>query len=668
MLAPSSDGLGNLGAIDGSLAFKPPIGLGLVIDAAGIVSGGGYLEHDEEKGQYAGVAQIGFLTLDLSAIGVLTTKMSDGTDGWSLFLSVFSEFPPHTTRFRFTLNGVGGLVGINRTLDDEALRERLLQGALDSIMFPDDPVANAPIIIDDIEVVFPPAQGQFIFGAMMKVGWGTPSLLTVDLGVMVELPDPVRIALLGQLESILPTRDIRILELHMDVFGLADLTAQTLALDAVIRDSHIVDLLTLSGDMSMRADLLDQPTMLLSIGGFHPDFKAPAEFPTIRRMQASIPVGPAAKVELACYVAFTSNTFQMGGRLDVWAKFVGFTAEGFIEADALIQYVPFGFAIHIGFGATVNAGSITLMGVEVNGNLLGPSPWEVFGTATFEILGFKTDINLEISVGKDKDTIAEQYDIAELLVKALLQAENWSVPEDGDLLNSARLRELEADETPSVHPAGQVQVMQKLVPLGVDIETFAGTDVDGQDKFSVNKVRVGDDWRAIDDDEFIQDWFAPAQFFNMSDDEKVKAPSFEMMDGGVRFGSVSVEAGNEAELDVEYEEIFIDPSLNQRRMSKIPQSALSVDYLSKVTGLAATEKHRLNNARFNTLAIEPKYQVSPQRYVGMDVETGDLANAISFQQGKTYAEVASKAKKNKAASILGTGSFEVVPREELLIR
>ena len=52
----------------------------------------------------------------------------------------------------------------------------------------------------------------------------------------------------------------------------------------------------------------------------------------------------------------------------------------------------------------------------------------------------------------------------------------------------------------------------------------------------------------------------------------------------------------------------------------------------------------------------------------MNAETGDLANAISLQQGKTYAEVASKAKKNKTASILGTGNFEVVPREELLIR
>ena len=48
---------GNLGIADLALDFKPPSGVGLSIDAAG-VTGGGFLSLDTDKGQYAGVVQL----------------------------------------------------------------------------------------------------------------------------------------------------------------------------------------------------------------------------------------------------------------------------------------------------------------------------------------------------------------------------------------------------------------------------------------------------------------------------------------------------------------------------------------------------------------------------------------------------------------------------------
>jgi len=58
----------------------------------------------------------------------------------------------------------------------------------------------------------------------------------------------------------------------------------------------------------------------------------------------------------------------------------------------------------------------------------------------------------------------------------------------------------------------------------------------------------------------LRDQFAPAQFFAMSDDEKLAAPSFEQMDAGLVFGSdaVSFDATQLVAANLQYESIVID--------------------------------------------------------------------------------------------------------------
>src|SRR5262249_6874959 len=49
---------GNLGPLDLNLGFKAPSGVGLSVDARGVVTGGGFLFHDEVQGLYAGAMQL----------------------------------------------------------------------------------------------------------------------------------------------------------------------------------------------------------------------------------------------------------------------------------------------------------------------------------------------------------------------------------------------------------------------------------------------------------------------------------------------------------------------------------------------------------------------------------------------------------------------------------
>ena len=80
---------GNLGPADLDIAFKPPTGLGLAIDAS-VVVGGGYLSFDPEKEEYSGVLQLEIAEkISVKAIGMLTTRMPDGGKGYSLVADHF---------------------------------------------------------------------------------------------------------------------------------------------------------------------------------------------------------------------------------------------------------------------------------------------------------------------------------------------------------------------------------------------------------------------------------------------------------------------------------------------------------------------------------------------------------------------------------------------------
>src|SRR5205085_3242250 len=140
-----------------------------------VVKGGGFLSFNDQEESYAGVLELAIEdVIQIKAIGLLTTKMPDGSHGFSLLVILTAQFPAIQLGFGFALTGLGGLAGINRTIDTEALRSGVRNGTVSSIMFPDDPVANAPKIVSDVGAVFPPAVGRYVFGPMVELAWGTP--------------------------------------------------------------------------------------------------------------------------------------------------------------------------------------------------------------------------------------------------------------------------------------------------------------------------------------------------------------------------------------------------------------------------------------------------------------------------------------------------------------
>jgi hypothetical protein len=141
-LSLPADGRRNAGFVNYQIAFKPPNGVGLALDV-GILKGGGFLYFDFDKGEYFGGIELMFQGLfTLKCIGIINTKMPDGSPGFSLLIIITAEFSPIQLGFGFTLIGVGGLLGVNRTARLDVLREGVKTNALKSILFPEDIVAN----------------------------------------------------------------------------------------------------------------------------------------------------------------------------------------------------------------------------------------------------------------------------------------------------------------------------------------------------------------------------------------------------------------------------------------------------------------------------------------------------------------------------------------------
>jgi hypothetical protein len=342
---------GNLGPVQVDIGFKPPNGVGLSIDA-GVVKGGGFLFLDFDKGEYAGALELSIQnTIQVAAIGIINTKFPDGTQGFSLLIIVAVQFTPGIALgMGFFLSGLGGMLGINRTINVPALRDGVKNNAIEHIMFPEDVVANINTLLPQIKLIFPIQRDQFMIGFMAKITWGVPPLISIEFGLAIEFINPVRIAILGVLKIALPTEDAAILQLQVNFVGIIDFEKGYLSFDASLYNSRILTF-TLEGDMALRLNWGSSKGFLMSVGGFHPAFKPPQELnvPNMKRLTLTILSGNPNLV-LTSYFAITSNTVQFGAKIDFRFELSEFSVIGYLQFDVLFQFSPFNFICNIAAG------------------------------------------------------------------------------------------------------------------------------------------------------------------------------------------------------------------------------------------------------------------------------------------------------------------------------
>ena len=124
----------------------------------------------------------------------------------------------------------------------------------------------------------------------------------------------------------------------------------------------------------------------LAVGGLNPRFAPPAGMPALDRITIALSAGNNPRLTCAAYFAITSNTMQFGARAQLYAEAYGFSVEGDVGFDVLIQLSPFHFIADFHASMQLKRGSRNLFKVSLAGELEGPRPLRVSGKASFEIL------------------------------------------------------------------------------------------------------------------------------------------------------------------------------------------------------------------------------------------------------------------------------------------
>jgi Family of unknown function (DUF6603) len=582
-LAPVADRSGNAGPLAVHVGFKPPTGLGASVDAGPVV-GGGFLFFDDIKEEYGGGIELGFQTFHFTAIGLLTTKMPDGSHGFSLIVVIAAEFNPIQLGYGFTLNGVGGLVGINRGLNVDFLRSGLKDGTLDSIRFPHDVAANAPRILSDLRNTFPVQEEEYVFGPMVAIGWGA-SIIRLDIGLVLQLPSPLRLIIIGTLTLALPpTTDDEevILWLQLDLLGVIDFDKGEVSFDGALRNSRIAAF-PISGQMAMRLTVSGQPTFGLSAGGFNPKFTPPPNFPPLDRLAISLADGDNPRLRLEAYKALTANTLQMGARMDLYVqKDLGtlgdITVSGYLGFDAMLKFSPLSFTVEMGGQFSIKRNGDEFASVVLDLLLSGPQPWHAMGTASFKVMGFSASVGFDLTVGDPPPPFPLlPIDPLPLLLAALGDRDNWSANPIDNVHAVVTLSDPGPSEDVVVHPLGTLTLRQRVLPLDFALEVFGHAELaGGRSTFGIETITVGGDDLARTE---IRDHFAPGDFLKLTDDQKLARPSFENYKAGYSIGSPGLEAGARAQANFGYRQYVIDaPDAEPRALGvtgKVSPTALA---------------------------------------------------------------------------------------------
>jgi hypothetical protein len=674
---------GNLGPAQlDTPSFLFPTGAGLLVDASGIV-GGGFLSFDRDEGRYDGILQLRFEDIGLTAIGLISTKLPDGSKGFALLIIIGVTFSPAIQlSFGFVLSAVGGLLAINRRMDVEVLRSGLRNGTLDSVLFPEDPVRNAPLILSNLRAAFPIEEGRYVLGPMVTIGWGSPQIISADIGIFIEIPQPIVIVLLGQIEAMFPTRDDPVVELHIDVLGELRPAKRKLSIDATLHHSKIL-VYTLYGDAALRWRWGDDSLFVMSLGGFHPNFRDAPSDVDLRRL--TIELRSTSSFDLSCraYQALTSNTLQFGARLDLHAEVSKASVDGYLSFDALIQFSPFSFDVDIRGGVTAEACGVSVS-IKLSIGLSGPTPWDARGRASFEVCCCDIDVDFHKTWGRDDKARVPAVDPLPALLAALNRPESWATALPPDSAMVEALRSLEpkvptatTEGTPPppppppvvlAHPTGRLEVRQKVAPLGIKLDQFGNAPVAGHNEFRLFAPTNGGTPGLVVQP--LDELFARAQFEEMSNKKKLSIPSFEKMQGGVSIGTDESKAyGASVPHPLAYECILVGEDQTSTPQGR---AGMSWNRGKRLVRGAAARRSPLRGAgrhRFERLGVPAKVGVGEESYVV--ARRSDLTAVVTAPRGRTdrgmtRMEADQALDRYVAQHPNETGQLEVVPAFEVV--
>lgn len=621
-LVPSENGV--FGRFDIVFGLKTPTGYAIALDAAPI-TGGGFLSASDNE--YRGALALKFETFGFAAFAILNTKLPGGVPGFSFVASIFGDFVL-PLGYGFFLTGLGGIIGVNRTVNTDALRQVLYEGNLDSILFPADPIANAATILDHMAAIFPARQGQYVFGPIARIAFSKPPLIEGKLGLVLEIGNDFRLLILGSLGSHLPSREHALVVLEVTFFGEINFGAGTISFDATLQNSRILAW-AVSGDMAARTGWAPRIDHVISFGGLHPSYPRPANLPDLRRMSINFGTNNP-RVSLWSYQAVTLNSLQFGAGGDLYAKgpkipFVGrLAAEGHAYFDALIYFNPFAFDAALGgsLALLIDGDEIASLGFDLR--LTGPNPFVIDGKVWVSVCGIDVDFGIHHSWGDRREIPAAVANPVAILRDAIAAAPVLEPIPATSLADGVHFKPIRSGDGPRpTSPMGGLRFSQKAMPLGIVIEKIGEAEITGTARSFDLAVFAGTQQITLAPTELD---FVRGHFWRTSESERLRAPTFERHKSGFEIAAADklvVDIPRAVNVQYGYEFILLGDEDTANSSPTSPFSALGP---ASVTTWMDSH-HRINTRPLDIVAIVAPAAdapiVKPRRFRVIDDTTGE---------------------------------------------
>jgi hypothetical protein len=560
---PAAGGGGTAGRWQPRLTPVPPDGLGVVIKA-GPVAGGGYIGYDRDRGEYSGVLQVhvgavgaGF---DVTALALLDTKIPGREGDWALLAIVAVQWKPAPNVLGFQLTGFGVVVGFNHTLDTDAIAAGLRTKVLDAILFPPDPVAQAPHIFAVWRQTMPVSPGSTVVGLMLQFSWGEGGLCSLDIALLFSF-DPFQIVVLGSLRLSAPSQDVGLVRLRSDLLGRMRFDPVDVLIQSELSDSRLGTFIV-SGGVVILVRGGSESAYVLSAGGFNPHFTPPSNVPVAERLCVDISGSDNPRLRLEAYVALTSQSFQFGARAQLHAAAGPLTIDGWLGLDALIQWLPrFRFSVEISAGLSLSYDGSPVLEVSIDVLLEGPGPWHVKGYASLSLLFFTLSLPIDASWGEDAGPTAQTAQPLQLVHDALSAPGAWSAAAPPGS-SGVVLRGVSGVAVPA-HPLAVITARQGVVPLGMQITHVGNQPLAAATTVDITTLTLAG--APATDNLPVTEEFAAGQFIDLSDDQALSRPSFEPMRAGLSAGSSSIDTGNATAVATSYKTVAVDGASATRR-------------------------------------------------------------------------------------------------------
>jgi hypothetical protein len=213
-----------------------------------------------------------------------------------------------------------------------------------------------------------------------------------------------------------------------------------------------------------------------------------------------------------------------------------------------------------------------------------------------------------------------------------------------------------------------------VVPLEIEISRFGQGAPSGARRFSISSVTVG---TSEEKKEGVKDFFAPGQYFEMRDEEKLSRPSFEQMTAGVEVTSnkvtVTEKEGDVLEVSgIEYETTLIGENVVEPEEGGTQPPAknvyrLSVELLERQMryGAAArSESRRAGRGKYRLGLVKNKVVKEGWSVVATD----DLSvQAAGEAEGRvmSYSDAEEALKELKRREPLRAGKLQILRLSEV---